>query len=218
MRHADNADRIRRDIARIEDSLASEVRTVAATFDHVLDILRRRGYVDQWSLTPTGSLLAGIFHECDMLIAEAVARGIFDGLSVPDLAAVVSALVYERRATDDVDHPFPSASVQASIERLEELSLEIRDDEESSGLPVHRFPDNGLSRAASVWASGGNLAKVLAVLPDMGAGDFVRYIRQIVDLLRQLERTSLNPALATCARKAADSIYRGLVVGTEGRQ
>ncbi len=218
MRHADNADRIRRDIARIEDSLAGEVRTVAATFDRVLDILRRRGYVDQWSLTPTGSLLAGIFHECDMLIAEAVACGIFDGLSVSDLAAVVSALVYERRATDDVDHPYPSGAAQASIERLEELSIEIRDDEESSGLPVHRFPDNGLSRAASVWASGGNLAKVLAVLPDMGAGDFVRYIRQIVDLLRQLERTSLNPALATCARKAADSMYRGLVVGTEGRQ
>ena len=218
MRHADNADRIRRDIARIEESLAGEVRTVAATFDRVLDILRRRGYVDQWSLTPTGSLLAGIFHECDMLVAEAVASGVFDDLSVPDLAAVVSALVYERRATDDLDHPFPSAAAQASIEHLEELSLEIRDDEESSGLPIHRFPDNGLSRAASVWASGGNLAKVLAVLPDMGAGDFVRYIRQIVDLLRQLERTSLNPQLATCARKAADAMYRGLVVGTEGHR
>lgn len=217
MRHADNADRIRRDINRIEESLAGESRTVAATFDRVLDILRRRGYVEQWSLTPNGSLLAGIFHECDMLIAEGVASGVFNDLSVPDLAAVVSSLVYERRATDDLDHPFPSSASQLAVEKLEELSLKIRDDEELSGLPVHRFPDNGLCRAASVWASGGNLANVLSVLPDMGAGDFVRYIRQIVDILRQLERASVNPALASHARKASDAMYRGLVIGTEGR-
>ncbi|MFN9943555.1 MAG: hypothetical protein ACK56I_29190, partial [bacterium] len=40
-----------------------------------------------------------------MLVAEAVERGIFDDLSVPDLAGAVSALVYERRSSDDVDHP-----------------------------------------------------------------------------------------------------------------
>ncbi|NBW87040.1 MAG: hypothetical protein EBR23_09495 [Planctomycetia bacterium] len=119
-----------------------------------------------------------------MLVAEAIAGGIFSDLSVSDLAAVVSAVVYERRASDDEDHPNPNRTVDAAIERLEDLSLRIRDAEEASGLPTHRFPDNAFSRAASVWATGGSLAKVLEVLPDMGAGDFVRYVRQIVDLLR----------------------------------
>ena len=217
MRHADNADRIRRDIARIESQLAGEARSVAATFDRVLDLLRRRGYVEGWTLTPNGSVLAGIFHECDMLVAECMTHGVFDHLSQPDLAAAVASLVYERRATDDVDHPFPSDASRRAIERMEELSIAIQDDEQRSGLPVHRFPDNGFARAASVWSSGGNLARVLEVLPDMGAGDFVRYVRQIVDLLRQIERAASNGTLSSTARATADSMYRGLVVGTEGR-
>lgn len=217
MRHADNADRIRRDIARIETQLAGEARSVAATFDRVLDLLRRRGYVEGWTLTPNGSVLAGIFHECDMLVAECITHGVFDRLSRADLAAAVASLVYERRASDDVDHPFPSEVSRRAIERMEELSVAIRDDEERSGLPVHRFPDNGFARAASVWASGGNLARVLDVLPDMGAGDFVRYVRQIVDLLRQIERAADDGSLSDTARATADAMYRGLVVGTEAR-
>jgi len=215
MRHADNADRIRRDIERIEGELAAESRSVAATFDRVLALLRDRGFIEGWSLTPAGSILAGVFHECDMLVAEAVERGIFDDLSVPDLAGAVSALVYERRSSDDVDHPYPSDAVKRAIDALEDLSIEIRDAEEAAGLPTHRFPDNGFARAASVWASGGSLDRILDVVPDMGAGDFVRMIRQLVDLLRQIERTTPNPILADNAARAAKSMFRGLVVGSE---
>ena len=215
MRHADNADRIRRDIERIEAQLQDEAGSVAAVFERVLQLLRTRGFIDGWSLTPSGTVLSGIFHECDILIAEAIERGFFDDLGVADLAGVVAALVYERRASDDIDHPFPSDKVKKVVERLEDLSLEIRDAEEAAGLPVHRFPDNGFSRAASVWATGGSLVRILDVVPDMGAGDFVRTVRQIVDLLRQIERTSANPDLASTADKAARAMFRGLVVGSE---
>ena len=215
MRHADNADRIRRDIERIEAQLRDEVGSVAAVFERVLGLLRSRGFIEGWSLTPSGTVLSGIFHECDILVAEAIERGLFDDLGVADLAGAVAALVYERRASDDIDHPFPSEKVEKVVERLEDLSLEIRDAEEAAGLPAHRFPDNGFSRAASVWATGGTLVRILDVVPDMGAGDFVRTVRQIVDLLRQIERTSANPALAATANKAAQAMFRGLVVGSE---
>lgn len=215
MRQADNADRIRLDISRIEGDLAGETRSVAATFDRVLDLLRSRGFIDGWSLTPSGRTLAGIFHECDMLIAEVVDSGILDDLAVADLAATVSAFVFERRASDEVEHPFPSQMTKQAIEAIEDLSLLIRDAEEAAGLPTHRFPDNGFARAASVWASGGSLANILDVVPDMGAGDFVRIVRQIVDLLRQIERTTPNPDLASTAGRAARAMYRGLVVGSE---
>ena len=215
MRHADNADRIRRDIERIEAELAAESRSVAATFDRVLALLRERGFIEGWALTPSGSILAGVFHECDMLVAEAVERGIFDGLSVPDLAGAVSALVYERRSSDDADHPNPSDAVKRAIDALEDLSVEIRDAEEAAGLPMHRFPDNGFARAAAVWASNGSLDRILDVVPDMGAGDFVRTVRQLVDLLRQIERTTPNPDLAAAASRAAKAMFRGLVVGSE---
>ena len=215
MRQADNADRIRRDIARIEDDLAGEARSVAATFDRVLGLLRSRGFIDGWSLTPSGRVLAGIFHECDMLIAEVIDGGLLDDLGVADLAATVSAFVYERRASDDIDHPHPSLATKTAIEAIEDLSLVVRDAEEAAGLPTHRFPDNGFARAASVWASGGTLAQILDVVPDMGAGDFVRTVRQIVDLLRQIERTTPNHDLARTAGRAAHAMFRGLVVGSE---
>ncbi len=215
MRHADNADRIRRDIERIESELTAESRSVASTFDRVLALLRDRGFINGWSLTPSGAILAGVFHECDMLVAEAIKCGVFDDLSVTDLAGAVSALVYERRSSDDIDHPYPSDAVKRAIDALEDLSLEIRDAEEAAALPMHRFPDNGFARAASVWASGGSLDRILDVVPDMGAGDFVRMIRQLVDLLRQIERTSPNPDVVNNAARAAELMFRGLVVGGE---
>ena len=45
-------------------------------------------------------MLAGIFHESDLLIVEVMNRGIFDNLSVYDLVAVLSTLVYEPRGGD----------------------------------------------------------------------------------------------------------------------
>lgn len=215
MRHADNADRIRRDIERLETQLHDEVRSVAAIFDRVLGMLRKRGFVEDWTLTKSGTILAGVFHECDILVAEAIDSGLFDGLDVADLAGSVAALVYERRSSDDVDHPFPSERVKKVVERLEDLSLKIQEDEERAGLPVHRFPDNGFSRAAAVWATGGSLARILDVVPEMGAGDFVRTVRQLVDLLRQIERTTPNADLARTAGKTAEAMFRGLVVGSE---
>jgi ATP-dependent RNA helicase HelY len=105
--------------------------------------------------------------------------------------------------------------VKRAIDALEDLSVEIRDAEEAAGLPMHRFPDNGFARAAAVWASNGSLDRILDVVPDMGAGDFVRTVRQLVDLLRQIERTTPNPDLAATASRAAKAMFRGLVVGSE---
>jgi ATP-dependent RNA helicase HelY len=49
----------------------------------------------------------------------------------------------------------------------------------------------------------------------MSAGDFVRTVRQIVDLLRQIERVASRPSLRTAAARAADEMFRGIVVGSE---
>ncbi len=215
LRHADTVDRIRGEILRLERQLSEESQTVSATFDLVLRVLREESFIDGWSLTPKGAVLAGIFHECDILVAECLHRGLFDSLSAADLAAVVSCVVYERRGTDDVEVSFPSEAAQRTVEELEDMSLEIQEREESAGLPVHRFPDPAFARAAALWASGVTLTKVLDVLPEMSAGDFVRTVRQIVDLLRQIERVSTVAHLRDAAGKAAEGMFRGIVIGSE---
>jgi ATP-dependent RNA helicase HelY len=173
------------------------------------------GYIEAWKLTPKGSVLAGVFHESDILIAEAISQGLFDGLKPTDLAAAVSCVVYERRNSDQDDLPYPSTKCREVAERVEDLSMEVQDLQTAHGLPVHRFPDPNFAQCAALWASGKSLTSVLDTVPEMSPGDFVRTIRQIVDLLRQIERIGLDQTLRESARIAGEAMFRGIVVGNE---
>jgi len=215
LKHADAADRIRNDIERLERHLKNEKQSVGATFDRVLELLRKMEYIESWRLTAKGSVLAGVFHESDILIAEAISQGLFDGLKPVDLAAAVSCVVYERRNSDQDDLPYPSNKCREVVERVEDLSMEIQDIQTASGLPVHRFPDPNFAQCAALWASGKSLTTVLDTVPEMSPGDFVRTIRQIVDLLRQIERVGLDQTLRESARIAGEAMFRGIVVGNE---
>lgn len=215
LKHADAADRIRNDIERLERHLKSETQSVGASFDRVLELLQKMGYIDSWKLTAKGSVLAGVFHESDILIAEAISQGIFDGLKPIDLAAAVSCVVYERRNNDQDDLPYPSKRCREVVERIEDLSMEIQDLQTASGLPVHRFPDPNFAQCAALWAAGKSLTTVLETVPEMSPGDFVRTIRQIVDLLRQMERIAIDQTLRESARIAGEAMFRGIVVGNE---
>jgi superfamily II RNA helicase len=62
-----------------------------------LAVLEELGYVDGWQLTEPGSRLSRIYHESDLLVAEAVAGDILDGAEPSVLAGVLSSLVFERR-------------------------------------------------------------------------------------------------------------------------
>src|SRR3546814_14531005 len=79
--------------------------TLSIQFDRVLDVLGRFGYVDGWALTDRGRLLTGVYHEADLVVAEAIADGTFDGLDAPELAAEASVLVYEHRSAGPAPAP-----------------------------------------------------------------------------------------------------------------
>jgi ATP-dependent RNA helicase HelY len=66
------------------------------------------------------------------------------------------------------------------------------------------------------WAQGQSLTKVLASGADpdgeLSAGDFVRWARQVMDLLGQVgEATGVSPEVASTARAAMDRIGRGIL-------
>ena len=56
----------------------------------------------------------------------------------------------------------------------------------------------------------------LSLLDDheMTGGDFVRTIKQIIDLLRQVGQVALDPTTAAAARTAADACMRGVVLAS----
>ncbi len=185
--------------------------------DRALRLLERRGHVDldAWRLTPSGALVARIYHESDLLVAEALATGLFDGLDPAGLAAVVSACTYEVRPGRWHPEPRPPRDVTPRLHALVALGERLRSDEEAAHLARTRLPDLGFAEVAWRWARGERLARVLE-RAELAPGDFVRNAKQLVDLLRQLATVAPDPATADCAHRAATALQRGVVATSLG--
>ncbi|MSZ24331.1 MAG: hypothetical protein F2607_04255, partial [Actinobacteria bacterium] len=122
--------------------------------------------------------------------------------------------VYESRASSpDLSPWFPSRDLSDRSDQLEDLTRTIARDELSLGISVTRAPDAGFFALAHAWAAGDDLDHLLGD-DDMPGGDFVRTIKQLVDLLRQISET--DAPCAQTASDAADALHRG-VVAVSGR-
>ena len=211
LRAAGQRERARREL----DDMRREVRTrtgsLARRFDRVLRLLEAWGYLEGWALTERGQVLARTYHESDLLVAEAMCSGLLDGLEPAELAAVVSCLTYEHRGPGTPPPPwFPTRRVRARWADLERLAGELADDEEAAGLPPTRRPDPGFAALAYAWAAGEPLAGVLDE-EELSGGDFVRNVKTLIDLVRQVGEVAPDPDTARAARRAADALHRGVV-------
>jgi ATP-dependent RNA helicase HelY len=184
--------------------------SLSAQLDRRLAILEARGFIEGWRMTEAGGMLASIYHESDLLVTEALRTGLFDGLDPGTLAGVASAFTFEtRRAGDEVPLPRDKTVVDR-LARLEALAGEVRADERRVGLRRTRRPDPGLARAVVGWASGATLASVLRET-DVAPGDFVRNIRQLIDLVRQVAQVAPDPRTGEAAGLAVALLRRGVV-------
>jgi ATP-dependent RNA helicase HelY len=211
IRALEKAGRLRSEVASIERSIRSRTESLARQFDRVLRILDAWDYVDGWSLTEAGDVLARLYHESDLLVAEALRSGAFDGLDAAAVAGLASVFSYETRGPGPGPTPwFPSHKVKERWSRIEALAAELNAAEEEAGLPQTRPPDSGFVALAYGWAAGEELDEVIAD-EDMSGGDFVRNVKQLIDLLRQLGDIAPVVETAAAARTAADNLFRGVV-------
>ena len=211
---AKSADRIDGELRSMEDRIEKSVQSVSAKFDDLVRLMERRGYVSKWTLTEQGKSLAKIFHELDLVIAESLANGFFDGLTPAELASLLSSFVYEFRRAEEPPKPRVPKSLQSQWKSMKDLSDKIGRDEEATGVAAHRSLDAGLMEITFEWASGSELIDILS--DDLTAGDFVRTMKQLVDLLRQLALIAPSTQTRQCAEQAAQSILRGVVAASQG--
>ncbi len=210
-----NIKRIRREIEQMEERSKNRSGSVSARFTDVIELLEELEYINDWELTDKGETLAGIFHESDLLIVETMNRGVLDNLSVNDLVAVLSTVIYEPRGGDTGGTTrWPTDLVRQRFKRIEKISLQIQDLQRARGLHQHRAPNGGLSNETAAWASGKPLSKILD--PELTPGDFVRSMRQLIDLLRQIVTTTSNESLRETATQAIAAIDRGVVSAAHG--
>jgi hypothetical protein len=225
LRAADRADRLERERERLERRVRGRSESLARQFDRVLGLLRRRGYVDGWSLTEAGDRLARIYHEADLLVAETLGAGLLDGLDPPSVAALLSVFTFEARGPapapasgfgpggQPAAHAGPRSELQRRWRAVEELARRLGADEAAAGLPSTRPLDPGFAPAARAWAAGDDLSRVIAD-EDVSGGDFVRNIKQLIDLLRQIEQVAPVQGTARAAGQAADDLFRDIVAAS----
>jgi ATP-dependent RNA helicase HelY len=209
-RWAERHERLRRDTDDIRRHMTQRTGTIARTFDRVIAVLTELGYVADDQVLTEGERLGRIYCELDLLAAECLRDHVWDGLTAPELAAAASLLVYESRTDDAEAAKLPGGRTRDAVERTLELAADLRAVEREHRLDFKRVPDPGFAWAAYRWASGHRLEVVLHE-SDLTAGDFVRWTKQVVDVLGQLANAATDPALTRTAREAVDQLRRGVV-------
>ncbi len=186
-RYAERYVRLARETEAVERRVAGRSHVIARTFDRVCRVLERLGYLAGDTVTPDGQRLGRLYTELDLLAAECLRRGLWDGLSPAELAACVSALSFESRQADDVQPPrLPKGRVPEALAATVRTWGELDQLEKDNELSFLREPDLGFAWAAYRWARGARLESVLDESPDLTPGDFVRSVKQLIDLLDQI--------------------------------
>ncbi|MDT4946626.1 MAG: ATP-dependent helicase HelY [Pseudonocardiales bacterium] len=218
-RWAERYYRLRRENDALRRRIEGRTTSLGRTFDRICQLLEARGYLAGDETTPPGRQLARIWSEADLVVAECLRAGAWDALGPAELAAVVSTLVYEPRRDERPADRMPTPAVRDALATTVRIWADVADDEAELGLPQSREPQLGFVWAIHRWASGERLDRVLATAEQTGAeltaGDFIRWCKQVLDLLEQLAAAPSpvgdSPPVAAPARAAAASIRRGVV-------
>jgi ATP-dependent RNA helicase HelY len=209
LRQSERYLRLEREAEALERRVAGRSHVLARTFDRVCAVLEELGYVKGDAVTPDGRRLGGLYTELDLVAAECLRTGTWAGLSPPELAACVSALTFGSRRPDDASPPrLPGGRVREVLADMIRLWGELQGVEQGHGLSFLREPDLGFARTAHAWASGQELERALG---DLTPGDFVRAVKQLIDLLDQIAAAAGPDPLARLARSAIDALRRGVV-------
>ncbi|QZH59592.1 RNA helicase [Mycolicibacterium farcinogenes] len=221
--------RIERDNAQIQQKVNAATNSLARTFDRIVALLSERGFIQSVSgeprVTDAGRLLARIYSESDLLVAECLRAGVWDGLQPAELAGVLSAVLFESRgdtAGGTVGVDIPTAGLRRALAQTRRVSADLRGDEQRHRLAPSREPDEGFVTAVYRWATTGDLGAALAASDAGGsgsalsAGDFVRWCRQVLDLLDQVRNAAPTSALRNTAKRAVNDVRRGVVAVDAG--
>jgi ATP-dependent RNA helicase HelY len=205
--------RLRRETDRVSRTVEGRTNSVARTFDRVCELLVDLGYLTEGgaAVTSQGEYLKRLYTEKDLLAAECLRLGLWKRLDAQSLAAIVSTLLHEpRRDEGEVSPRMPNDDVREAHEAMVRTWSLLEESERSHMLPTTTAPDAGMAWMMHRWASGQRLELVLRD-SEIGAGDFVRRCKQVVDLLGQIGDAAPDRTLAVTARRAMDAVMRGVV-------
>ncbi|QWS34530.1 DEAD/DEAH box helicase [Curtobacterium aetherium] len=207
-------------LKRTHDKLVQQIRSrtgaVATTFDRVTDVLLTLGYLVQdehgdVTVAAGGRRLQRIYGDRDLLVAECLEAGVWKELTPAQLAGMAATIVYQPRREDapGTEHAVPRGAFRPALDETLTIWSRLDDVERDARLAGSEPPTPAIALGMFRWASGSPLDDVLRSL-DLAAGDFVRWSKQVIDLLDQI-RNAGDDDLAQTARRATDAVRRGIV-------
>jgi ATP-dependent RNA helicase HelY len=231
-RWAERWNRLSTEHAALVRRIEGRTSSIARDFDRVCDVLTALGYLrvradaeagatadatavpGALEVTPDGQWLRRIYAERDLVLAECLRTGAWDDLDAAQLAAVCTAVLYESRTDEPLAVPSlpggPHSTLAVAVDRTVRLADELaaleRDHRMTPGAPL----DLALVPGMHEWARGGTLASVLRAC-DLAAGDFVRWAKQVLDLLDQIATAAPQPHVRRRAHEAGARVRRGVV-------
>ena len=217
-RWAERYRRLQRDNAGLVRRVEGRTDSLGRTFDQICELLDQRGYLAGDEATPAGRRLARIWSESDLVVTECLRDGVWDALDPAELAAVISTLVYEARRDEPAVDRMPSPAVRDALADTLRVWGDVTEDEAELGLPASREPEPGFIWPVYRWARHDSLGHALggsgdAISAELSAGDFVRWCKQVLDLLDQIATapSEADSPVPERARSASRALRRGVV-------
>lgn len=204
--------KLEKQVASLKRDISRDTSGIKRIFKNVLSVLEKFEYLTVSDsdniLTNKGELLTKIHSEQDLLLGEAIDRNVFSNLKPSELVSLVSGLTYESRIDQDYEYWLPNEVLNERADELLAISHEIIGLEDKHDLSFTSEPDFSFANSVFMWANGASLRKVLKVA-NMSAGDFVRSMKQNIDLLGQI--SAFENSLAQTAKDALKLINRGVI-------
>ena len=217
-RWAERYRRLQRENAGLVRRVEGRTDSLGRTFDQICELLDQRGYLAGDEATPAGRRLARIWSESDLVVTECLRDGVWDALDPAELAAVISTLVYEARRDEPAADRMPSQAVRDALADTLRVWGDVTEDEAELGLPASREPEPGFIWPVYRWARHDSLGRALggsgdAISAELSAGDFVRWCKQVLDLLDQIATapSEVDSPVPERARSASRALRRGVV-------
>src|SRR6478735_2999330 len=194
--------------------------TVARQFDRVCEVLTSLEYLDgdpaNVRVTQRGQRLMRLYSDLDLVTAEALRTGVLEGLDTAGFAAALSVLVFAARRPDDDAPRVPGGATHEAIEELGRLAGRVHTLERQHRLDFTRQPEPGFAWVTYRWAEGDDLDEVLRGAGGLGlsAGDFVRWMKQVIDMAGQVADAAGAGPVRDTARDVVRALRRGVVAYT----
>ncbi|MDI6873877.1 DEAD/DEAH box helicase [Candidatus Solincola sp.] len=222
-----NIRNLQAEMDRVQRQMEARSDVSSRRLANVMRVLERLGYLEGEKPTPKGIVLSRIYNECDLTLVECLEEGLFYPLDEAETAALASVFVFEtregptprRRGGRPYREPaqapsIPTPALEEAVAAARSLEGRIKALERREGLDLLRLLDPGFIPVVYDWAAGEDLSYISSAYPQYSAGDFVRSMKQVLDVLRQMKEITEDPLLAEKFSGAMDRVHRSIVAYT----